>query len=98
MRFASLDDPARDCPRAMVGRFRTAPSTRRGVRFAWSGDTAGQGWGHRPSSAAAWRTYATLRGHSPDFFIHSGDTIYADGPIAERTDMPDGGTWNSLVA
>ena len=29
----------------IVGRFRTAPASRRSVRFAWSGDTAGQGWG-----------------------------------------------------
>ena len=29
----------------IVGRFRTAPASKRNVRFAWSGDTAGQGWG-----------------------------------------------------
>ena len=29
----------------IVGRFRTAPASRRSVRFAWSGDTVGQGWG-----------------------------------------------------
>lgn len=29
--------------RPLVGRFRTAPSARRRIRFAWSGDTAGQG-------------------------------------------------------
>jgi len=29
----------------VVGRFRTAPASRRDIRFAWSGDTAGQGFG-----------------------------------------------------
>jgi alkaline phosphatase D len=29
----------------IIGRFRTAPMSKRSVRFAWSGDTAGQGWG-----------------------------------------------------
>ncbi|MGH8675495.1 MAG: PhoD-like phosphatase N-terminal domain-containing protein, partial [Burkholderiales bacterium] len=29
----------------VVGRFRTPPRSRRDVTFAWSGDTAGQGWG-----------------------------------------------------
>jgi alkaline phosphatase D len=29
----------------IVGRFRTAPSSHRDIRFAWSGDTAGQGFG-----------------------------------------------------
>src|SRR5512139_1834940 len=28
-----------------TGRFRTAPAGRRDVRFVWSGDLAGQGWG-----------------------------------------------------
>ena len=96
VRFASLDDP-RATSEAMVGRFRTAPSERRSVRFAWSGDTAGQGWGI-DAGRGGMGTYETMRRHAPDFFIHSGDTIYADGPIAERAEMPDGGTWNNLVA
>ena len=29
----------------LIGRFRTPPASRRDVTFAWSGDTAGQGWG-----------------------------------------------------
>ena len=62
----------------IVGRFRTAPASRRSVRFAWSGDTVGQGWG---IDAVGMKTYATIAGHEPDFFLHSGDTIYADGPI-----------------
>jgi alkaline phosphatase D len=34
---------------------------------------------------------------SPDFFIHSGDTIYADGPIAAQVTEPDGQIWRNLV-
>lgn len=36
----------------IVGHFRTAPASRRSVRFVWSGDTAGQGWGDRRSGHA----------------------------------------------
>ena len=62
----------------IVGHFRTAPTDRRSVRFAWSGDTVGQGWG---IDATGMKTYAAIAGHQPDFFLHSGDTIYADGPL-----------------
>ena len=65
----------------VTGRFRTAPASRRSVRFAWSGDTAGQGWGIDDEGML---TYATMAGHNPDFFIHSGDTIYADGPMQDE--------------
>ncbi len=64
----------------VIGQFRTAPSARRNIRFAWSGDTAGQGWGIDDDGM---RTYATMAQHRPDFFIHSGDTVYADGPMQD---------------
>ena len=44
IRFQNLDSPGILGP-AQIGRFRTAPSERRTVSFAWSGDTAVQGWG-----------------------------------------------------
>ena len=78
----------------IVGRFRTAPASRRSVRFAWSGDTAGQGWG---IDAVGMKTYATIAGREPDFFLHSGDTIYADGPIEERVELNDGSVWTNEV-
>jgi alkaline phosphatase D len=81
----------------MTGHFRTAPASRRNVSFAWSGDTAGQGWGISADDGGM-KTYAAIASHAPDFFIHSGDTIYADGPIAAEKDMPGGGKWKSLVA
>ena len=64
----------------MIGRFRTAPADRRSISFAWSGDTAGQGWGI-DESRGGMRLYGTMLRNRPDFFIHSGDNIYADGPI-----------------
>jgi alkaline phosphatase D len=36
-----------------------------------------------------------MRRVGPDFFIHSGDTIYADGPMADSVTLPDGTTWRN---
>ena len=58
----------------VIGRFRTAPSDRRSITFAWSGDTAGQGWGI-DESRGGMRLYSTVLRNRPDFFIHSGDNI-----------------------
>lgn len=80
----------------MVGRFRTAPADKRSLSFVWSGDTMGQGWGI-DESRGGMKTYATMLRHRPDFFIHSGDTIYADGPIVAEQKMPDGGVWKNIV-
>lgn len=78
----------------IIGRFRTAPASRRSVRFAWSGDTAGQGWG---IDAVGMKTYGTIAGHQPDFFLHSGDTVYADGAMKDRVELPDGAVWTNVV-
>lgn len=78
----------------ITGHFRTAPASRRAVRFAWSGDTAGQGWG---IDETGMKTYATMRTHNPDFFLHSGDTVYADGPMTDEVELTDGGTWVNAV-
>lgn len=78
------------------GRFRTAPGDGRDVAFVWSGDTAGQGWGINPEWGGM-RLYEVMRGLAPDFFVHSGDLIYADGPLKPAVDLPGGGTWKNLV-
>ena len=78
-----------------IGRFRTAPSERRNVSFVWSGDTAG-GWGI-DEARGGMRTYATMLKCRPDFFIHSGDHIYADCPIQAERKLPDGGVWKNIV-
>src|SRR5882672_4873105 len=80
----------------MVGRFRTAPSDQRSISFVWSGDTAGQGWGI-DESRGGMRTYATILKNRPDFFIHNGDNIYADGPIDAEKKMPNGQIWKNIV-
>src|SRR6185436_7159727 len=79
-----------------VGHFRTAPTARSHVSFVWSGDTAGQGWGIDPSRGGM-RTYRTMLGNRPDFFIHSGDHIYADCPVERELKLPDGEIWRNVV-
>ena len=79
-----------------VGRFRTAPSERRSVSFVWSGDTAGGGFGI-DESCGGMRTYSTMLRSRPDFFIHSGDHIYADCVIRPEVRLPNGQLWRNLV-
>ncbi|WP_230969941.1 alkaline phosphatase D family protein [Nitrogeniibacter aestuarii] len=81
---------------AVSGRFVTAPIGARDIRFVWSGDTAGQGWGINPDFGGM-KIYEAMRQTQPDFFIHSGDNIYADGPISEYQDAEDGKVWRNLV-
>ncbi|NED04051.1 alkaline phosphatase, partial [Streptomyces sp. SID6648] len=74
-----------------------APVRRRdGVRFVWSGDLAGQGWGINPD-LGGYRIYDAMGALDPDFFLCSGDNIYADGPIPETAALPDGGTWRNIT-
>lgn len=74
------------------GSFTTPPAERRNIRFVWSGDMVGQGWGINPDLGGI-RIFETMRGVEPDFFIHSGDTIYADGPLSEEPTKQDGSPW-----
>lgn len=80
----------------VTGSFRTAPSDRRDVSFAWSGDVAGQGWGINPDTGGM-LGFEAVRRLNPDFFLHSGDTVYADGPLQERVVLPDGTVWRNVV-
>ena len=70
--------------------------TPRALRFVWSGDTVGQGWGINPDFGGL-RLYETMRQVKPDFFLHSGDTIYADGPLKESVTQHDGSLWRNIV-
>jgi len=91
-------DSAKARSEPVFGRFKTAPDARgrgdrrRDVRFLWGGDTAGQGWGI-DLAFGGMKIYEAMRRTQPDFFIHSGDTIYADGPLVERPVTPDGSLW-----
>jgi alkaline phosphatase D len=80
----------------VVGHFRTAGAERRDITFAWSGDTAGQGWGINPEWGGM-RTYDQIRRLQPDFFIHSGDYIYADNPIPPEVTLADGTVWKNIT-
>ena len=64
--------------------------------FVWTGDTAGQGWGIN-EEIGGMLGYRAMHNTRPDFFIHSGDTVYADGPIAETVVEKDGQVWRNLV-
>jgi alkaline phosphatase D len=80
----------------LIGSFRTAPRSRRDVSFTWSADIAGQGWGINPD-IGGYRIFKTMAGLEPDFFLCSGDTIYADNPLTETVALPGGRTWRNIV-
>ncbi len=77
------------------GFFRT-PGRHRPVSFVWTGDTAGQGWGISTETGGM-ATYRTMHETDPDFFLHSGDNIYADGPLSAEVPLPNGGVWRNVV-
>jgi alkaline phosphatase D len=80
----------------VTGQFRTPPAPGQDIFFAWSGDTAGQGWGINPEWGGM-KIYETMRQTKPDFFIHSGDSIYADGPIPAEVKLDDGTLWKNIT-
>lgn len=95
VQFQGLDN-ARVMSEPVLGRF-TVPSTRsRDLRFVWGGDTAGQGWGIN-TAFGGMKIYEAMRLREPQFFLHSGDTIYADGPIRESVTAENGQLWTNLV-
>jgi alkaline phosphatase D len=94
--LADPDDPRRG-GEPVTGTFRTTSVARRdGVRFLWSGDLAGQGWGINPDFGG-YRIYEAMARLDPDFFLHSGDSVYADGPIAATVALPGGGVWRNVT-
>jgi alkaline phosphatase D len=103
VRLADLDD-ASLLSAPVAGRFRTAPARHRDaragdvrdVRFVWSGDLAGQGWGINPD-LGGYRIFTTMAALDPDFFLCSGDLVYSDGPLTETVALPGGRTWRNVV-
>ncbi|MEW2074866.1 alkaline phosphatase D family protein [Streptomyces sp. NPDC017966] len=94
--LADPDDPRRT-GEPVTGTFRTVAARRRdGVRFLWSGDLAGQGWGINPDFGG-YRIFDAMARLDPDFFLFSGDTVYADGPISATAALPDGGVWRNVT-
>ncbi|MFD0904539.1 alkaline phosphatase D family protein [Actinomadura sediminis] len=80
----------------VTGRLRTAPRDRADIRFVWAGDLAGQGWGI-DTGFGGYRIFNAMGALDPDFFLCSGDLVYADGPLQETVRLPDGRTWRNLV-
>jgi alkaline phosphatase D len=93
IRAVDLDDHRRSS-RAVTGRFRTAPGRGDDVRFIWSADIAGQGWGVNPD-LGGFPIADVMNARRADFFLCSGDNVYADGPMVERP--APGSTWRNLV-
>ena len=85
------------------GSFGTAPAPGQGRNrvsaaqsFVWTADTAGQGYGIN-EEIGGMRGYAAMAATRPDFFLHSGDTIYADGPMSAQMTEPDGNIWRNVL-
>ncbi len=95
VRFQDLGD-GKIWSEPVTGSLRTPPASRRTVTFAFSGDEAGQGWGINPGWGGM-KLYEAMRSLGPDFFIHSGDQIYADGPIKAEVTLDDGSIWKNLT-
>src|SRR5262249_30187289 len=87
-------EAARGASAWAIGRFATPRSDR--FRFAWTGDTAGQGFGINPEWGGL-RGYAAIRNAEPAFFLHSGDLIYADNPILAEATLTDGRIWRNVT-
>jgi hypothetical protein len=107
MTLRSLLNNDRAISEPVTGRFVVPPGelddddrwqrhARTNLRFQWGGDTAGQGWGINPTFGGM-RIYEAMRQREPLFFIHSGDNIYADGPIAGSVVAEQGQIWNNIV-
>ncbi|NML48397.1 alkaline phosphatase [Ramlibacter sp. G-1-2-2] len=93
--FQGLDNE-RAIGEPVIGRTRIPAGKPGSIRFLWGGDTAGQGWGINPDFGGM-RIYESMRRREPAFFIHSGDTIYADGPIKETATAEGDQVWKNIV-
>ena len=98
----AFEDEAGRLGESAVAHFTTAPGQRFGRKttgaqsFVWTADTAGQGYGINPEIGGM-RGYAAMLATKPDFFLHSGDTVYADNPIPETLTVAGEPTWRNLV-
>jgi len=78
------------------GAFSTAAGPRAPIRFAWSGDLAGQGYGIDPARGGYFG-FDALAADEPDFFVFSGDTVYADQPVRASLELDDGTIWRNVT-
>ncbi|MGV9802936.1 alkaline phosphatase D family protein [Mycobacterium sp. NPDC003449] len=80
----------------VAGVFKTVAAQPRDIRFVWSGDVVGQGWGINRDGGMS--IFGAMADRNPDFFVHSGDAIYADGPVPETQKQLDGGVYANITA
>lgn len=81
----------------LSGVFTTAPVGASDIHFQWGGDVVGQGWGINPDLGGI-PIFGVMADRDPQFFIHSGDAIYADNPVADTQEQVDGNTYRSMTA
>ena len=93
--FQDLND-AKKISAPAVGRFATPSTEPRDIKFTWSGDTVGQGYGI-DLARGGMTTFEAMRSLSPDFFVNSGDVIYADNPLASEMKLDDGTIWKNVL-
>jgi alkaline phosphatase D len=72
------------------------PGRREGLRFVWTADINGQGWGINPDIGGM-RIFRAMADVRPDFYLCSGDTVYSDGPIAASQALPDGTLYRNIT-
>ena len=94
--FRGRDGAGNTVSDSIAGRLKLASETEGDLFFAWSGDTAGQGFGINLEWGGM-RMYSAIERIAPQFFIHSGDMIYADNPIAAEMKLTDGTIWKNVV-
>ena len=95
VRFEDLKD-AKAVSAWQAGKLQTPSAEPKDILFAWSGDTAGQGYGINPDIGGM-PMFETIRKHQPQFFLHSGDTIYADNPLVPKMLLDDGTIWRNVM-
>ena len=81
----------------LQGSFRTAAEAPQDVSLVWSGDLAGQGWGDQPRARRLPHLRRDGRARARPLPLQSGDTVYADGPLVEAVELPDGRVWRNVV-
>ncbi|WP_305788845.1 alkaline phosphatase D family protein [Symbioplanes lichenis] len=95
VRAESLDRPGL-LSEPVPGQLTTVSTRKQDLSFVWTGDVVGQGWGIDPAYGGL-KIFESMRRRRPDFLLHSGDTVYADGPLAEQVTLPDGRIWRNVL-
>ncbi len=95
IQFQDLDN-AKAISAPLVGQFKTAATEAKDIKFIWSGDTAGQGYGI-DLARGGMKTFDAIARLEPDFFVNSGDVIYADNPFQAEMKLDDGTIWKNIV-